>query len=172
MCPLSINLSNMKLLKQLVTIKDRINEYKMKRDLIKELNKFYKNYNSLPTSVKKLSPEFHNILKVVDFWAIETIPLRSITITIPFDNINDNDNYRVDVEAADWSILEYTDWRDHKRYVNNVKRKARELSNEELDRVREYIKSLRKALKSQEENEERIRHRLAYKKKKDGKDKS
>ncbi|MBR6906972.1 hypothetical protein IKN40_00220 [bacterium] len=57
----------MKLLKQLVTIKDRINEYKMKRDLIKELNKFYKNYNSLPTSVKKLSPEFHNILKVVDF---------------------------------------------------------------------------------------------------------
>ena len=112
----------MKLLKQLVTIKDKINEYKMKKWLIKELNRFYKNYHCLPTSVKKLSPEFHNILKVIDFWAIEKIPLKYITITIPFDNINDNEWYRVDVEAEDWSIIEYVDWRDHKKYINNVEK--------------------------------------------------
>ena len=161
----------MKLLKQLVTIKDRINEYKMKKWLIKELNKFYKNYNKLPTSVKNISPEFHHILKVVDYWAIDKVPLRYITITIPFDNINDNEWYRVDLEAEDWSIIEYVDWRDHKRYINNVNRKARELSEEQLDREKEYVKSLKHMLKLHQNNvqkiQNRISHRLAYNKKKD-----
>jgi hypothetical protein len=74
----------MRILKVLASTKDKINEYRMKRDLIRELNKFVKQYKELPNSVQKLNPKFHNILKVIDFGAVDKIPVKSLTITIPF----------------------------------------------------------------------------------------
>lgn len=158
----------MKILKMLSSTKDKINEYRMKRDLVKELNKFTKRYKELPNSVQKLHPNFHHILKVIDFGAIDRIPVRSITITIPFKN--DESVCKVDLEAEDGSILEYTDWRDSKAYQKNVERKSAELSKEELDREKEYISSLKHMLEVHEENLQKIiekqNKRLSDKKKK------
>ena len=152
----------------LYSMKDKINEYRMKKDLVKELNKFTKRYKELPNSVQKLHPNFHHILKVIDFGAIDRIPVRSITITIPFKN--DESVYKVDLEAEDGSILEYTDWRDSKAYQKNVERKSAELSKEELDREKEYISSLKHMLEVHEENLQKIiekqNKRLSDKKKK------
>lgn len=144
----------MKLLKVLASTKDKINEYRMKKDLIRELNKFTKTYKKLPDSIQKLNPQFHHILKVIDFWAVDKIPVKSITFTIPYGD--DKTVYRVDLEAEDGSIIEYVDWRDHKTYEQNVERKSAELSKEELDREKEYISSLKHMLEVHENNLNKI----------------
>lgn len=147
----------MKILKVLASTKDKINEYRMKRDLVKELNKFTKTYKELPNSVHKLNPKFHHILKVIDFGAVDKIPVKSITVTIPY--WNDKSVYKVDLEAEDGSIIDYTDWRDYDTYEQNVERKSAELSKEEEDREREYISSLKHMLEIHEENLNKIMQR-------------
>lgn len=144
----------MKILKVLASTKDKINEYRMKRDLTKELNKFTKTYKKLPDSIQQLNPQFHHILKVIDFWAVDKIPVKSITFTIPY--WDDKSVYKVDLEAEDGSIIEYTDWRDHKTYEQNVERKSAELSKEEEDREKEYIASLKHMLEIHEDNLNKI----------------
>ena len=144
----------MKILKVLASTKDKINEYRMKRDLVRELNKFTKTYKELPNSVQKLNPKFHNILKVIDFGAVDKIPVKSLTITIPF--WDDKSVYNVDLEAEDGSILSYTDWLDYETYEQNVERKSAELSKEEEDREKEYISSLKHMLEIHEDNLNKI----------------
>lgn len=144
----------MKILKVLASTKDKINEYRMKRDLVRELNKFTKTYKELPNSIQKLNPEFHHILKVIDFGAVDKIPVKSIMVTIPY--WDDKTVYKVDLEAEDGSIIEYTDWRDYKTYEQNVDRKSAELSKEEEDREKEYISSLKHMLEVHEENLNKI----------------
>lgn len=144
----------MKILKVLASTKDKINEYRMKRDLVRELNKFTKTYKELPNSIQKLNPEFHHILKVIDFGAVDKIPVKSIMVTIPYGD--DKTVYKVDLEAEDGSIIEYTDWRDYKTYEQNVDRKSAELSKEEEDREKEYISSLKHMLEVHEENLNKI----------------
>ncbi len=144
----------MKILKVLASTKDKINEYRMKRDLVRELNKFTKTYKELPNSVQKLNPKFHNILKVIDFGAVDKIPVKSLTITIPF--WDDKSVYNVDLEAEDGSILSYTDWWDYETYEQNVERKSAELSKEEEDREKEYISSLKHMLEIHEDNLNKI----------------
>ena len=144
----------MKILKVLSSTKDKINEYRMKKELIRELNKFTKTYKELPNSIQKLNPQFHHILKVIDFWAVDKIPVRSITFTIPYGD--DKTVYKVDLEAEDGSIIEYTDWRDSETYEKNVERKSAELSKEELEREQEYISSLKHALEVHENNLNKI----------------
>lgn len=126
----------------------------MKRDLVRELNKFTKTYKELPNSIQKLNPEFHHILKVIDFGAVDKIPVKSIMVTIPYGD--DKTVYKVDLEAEDGSIIEYTDWRDYKTYEQNVDRKSAELSKEEEDREKEYISSLKHMLEVHEENLNKI----------------
>ncbi len=144
----------MKILKVLASTKDKINEYRMKRDLVRELNKFTKTYKELPNSIQKLNPKFHHILKVIDFGAVDKIPVKSIMVTIPYGD--DKTVYKVDLEAEDGSIIEYTDWRDYKTYEQNVDRKSAELSKEEEDREKEYISSLKHMLEVHEENLNKI----------------
>lgn len=144
----------MKILKVLASTKDKINEYRMKKDLVRELNKFTKTYKRLPNSVQELNPEFHHILKVIDFGAVDKIPVKSIMVTIPYGD--DKTVYKVDLEAEDGSIIEYTDWRDYKTYEQNVDRKSAELSKEEEDREKEYISSLKHMLEVHEENLNKI----------------
>jgi len=144
----------MKILKVLASTKDKINEYRMKRDLVRELNKFVKQYKELPNSIQKLNPKFHNILKVIDFGAVDKIPVKSITVTIPY--WDDKSVYKIDLEAEDGSIIDYVDWRDYETYEANVERKSEEMSSEEMDREKEYISSLKHMLEIHEDNLNKI----------------
>lgn len=144
----------MKILKVLASTKDKINEYRMKRDLVKELNKFTKTYKELPNSIHKLNPKFHHILKVIDFGAVDKIPVKSVTFTIPY--WDDKSVYKVDLEAEDGSIIDYVDWRDYETYEANVERKSEEMSSEEMEREKEYISSLKHMLEIHEDNLNKI----------------
>lgn len=133
-----------KIVQAIQSIKDKINELHMKVKLVKEINNFIKQYNDLPTSVKNLSPEFHHVLKLVDYNALSREPVKYIHITIPFDW--DKEKFDIEIEWEEWGTIKYSDGRDHKDYVNNVERKSIELWLETLEREREYIDKLEEQL--------------------------
>lgn len=125
--------------------KDKINELHMRWKLIREINKFIENYYSLPVSVKELSPEFHHILKLVDYNALSREPVKKIIITIPFEK-KDIDSFDIEIEWEEWWTIKYSDWRDHSEYVNNIERKSIELWLETIEREKEYIIKLEEQL--------------------------